>query len=277
MCLIVEKKQGHVIRRDELTRWIISNADGWGIMSVADGQVQAAKGLGIEELWRTLESNRHREYYLHLRMATHGDVSDANTHPLLITRGVWLMHNGIVGINTLDAPEKSDTVHWVEKVLRPLLDLVPDASEAIRSPWFRVMVESYGGLSNRFVFMDVQGAVTFNDEAWHELPSGMRVSNTYALGDFVHSTGNLYGPAVLPLALSAPGYIEPWIREDHKRTWEDDPDTGYTTGGIADACMEDDFRQLIGAEYSDVEEFTYSYPERAAAVLHMLVSEADCR
>ena len=268
MCLIVEVRQSDTLTFSEVKDWEEANADGWGIAYPYNGVVTVLKGHGLKSLWRAIQEHKGRAYYLHLRMATHGSVKEGNTHPYPVTRGVWLLHNGVLDIDTSTSAARSDTWHWIESVLKPLLDSVPDASAAIRTPWFRAMVELYGGPSNRFVFIDGQGAVTMNDAAWHTFKGrGMRVSNTYALGGWVSKMGTSKYPNTSTGTLSFPQQQTSTFNWNlGGESWELEED---------DPTCEDDFRFLIGAEYNQVEDFVYSHPERAADVLHSLVNAED--
>lgn len=182
MCLIIEAKPEHNIKFQQLENFMRQNQDGWGIMlQPEDDAVPVVyKGMGIHKLWKAYRELKARPMYIHLRMATHGDVKESNTHPYPVLDDLWLMHNGII-----TAPEyntaRSDTWHFIEYILKPLLEDSSNRYDLIRSSHFAWLMYEYLGNSNRLVFMDRQGAVTLNSDNWHTIKSmDMRVSNTYA-------------------------------------------------------------------------------------------------
>jgi hypothetical protein len=75
--------------------------------------------LDEEALLDTVRRHEAAEYVLHLRQRTRGGLSAHNTHPLRVTNGLYLMHNGTLGIPSRVAG-MSDTWHLVTDVLRPL-------------------------------------------------------------------------------------------------------------------------------------------------------------
>lgn len=280
MCLIVEKRAQDRLEYSDVKDWATANPDGWGMMYVEREQVTVVKGFGFKKLWRTICQNSGRPYYLHLRMATHGKVKDGNTHPYLVANGVWLMHNGIVDIDCTSNAARSDTWHFIDQLIRPLLDDAADAGATIRSTWFRTMLESYMGPSNRIVIMDGAGAVTFNDTAWHTFStSGMRVSNTYALGG--HAQYDMDVAAymgrfkVKSTDLKSYGNVYTWKDDglSTKNDWErPDPwDKPENYGNGFDRTVEHDIAYLEQNDTVGILGFVTTEPERAADVLYDLL------
>lgn len=300
MCLIVERKEGDTLDFERVKDWHGANSDGWGFMFVRDGAVHVEKGMTFAALWRGIQRNSDKAYYLHLRMATHGDVQDSNTHPYEVLPGMWLMHNGIVDVPGMPfVSERSDTWHYIDSVLRPLLMSQPDPSSAIRAPWFRTMLEMHGGRGNRFVLMDAQGALTFNDDQWHTFPSGLRVSNTYALGGRKASLLGAVSGSVTAwkagtgAASADKTWLSDYLREAKQQRLDNaneaywrkvddsavDADTGeprdiWESPLAGDPEPTDDERLMTGCTEDDALDFTYQSPERAAALIHYLIG--DC-
>jgi predicted glutamine amidotransferase len=186
MCLIVRTQRDIPLTDDVLRDMHQRNADGYGFAYVKDGELQIEKnhqdnvGLFIETYKRTAEY----EPVFHLRMRTHGDIDEANTHPYPAKYGIWVMHNGIIGFTSQEPDKtKSDTWHFIEQYLNPMLDSFSSPHDAIRSLPVRMALAGMVG-SNRLVLSDNYGHVLINTPIWHKCVNpnfkGLLVSNTYA-------------------------------------------------------------------------------------------------
>ena len=72
--------------------------DSWG-MCTCDGTLHVRKALGrpVEPLAQGYASLPGRTGMAHTRWATHGEVSETNTHPVMDCRGsIAVVHNGVV-------------------------------------------------------------------------------------------------------------------------------------------------------------------------------------
>lgn len=175
MCLIIHKPESKLIPAALLTDAYTRNSDGWGIMFVDNGEVQAIKGFSLDELIRHVELIQGgRQIFVHLRMRTDGAVNIQNCHPFQVgSSGVYMMHNGIIDIETYGG--KSDTAVFVD-MITPILesnrDLVFDTG-------FTSLVHEYIGHS-RVVFLHPNGKYNIiTDSAWVEW-EGLSLSNRYA-------------------------------------------------------------------------------------------------
>lgn len=204
MCLIIDRATTrptlpHAFLADVWTR----NSDGWGMMHLHRGRVYVRKGLDFPGLLRAVSDAGDRPYWLHFRMATHGDVSLANTHPFDCGHGIFMMHNGIIGTSAYEdymfpltdepsladefliEPEQSDTAQFIAEIVRPLLDGAKNPIRFLHSKIFEELIEKYVGHSNRLTFLSPHGHVIINPDTWHVINrayglKGLRVSNTYA-------------------------------------------------------------------------------------------------
>jgi hypothetical protein len=117
----------------------------------------------------------------HMRMRTHGLIDLTNCHPYEVISQdegypLWLMHNGVLHTgNELDAT-KSDTWHYINDYLRPMLLKNP---EWFTSPQFNEMVGEHIG-SNRFALLDAYGNMTVVNKEQGIEHNGAWLSNTYA-------------------------------------------------------------------------------------------------
>lgn len=99
MCIILVGQVSEIRKVGLEDAWAC-NPDGGGIAYPDNrGKVKTIKGLMTLDALRDALStvSRSTKIALHLRLATHGSVSQANTHPFPIGRsGSVLMHNGIL-------------------------------------------------------------------------------------------------------------------------------------------------------------------------------------
>ncbi|HZP13054.1 MAG TPA: class II glutamine amidotransferase [Nevskiaceae bacterium] len=122
MCLIVHKPAGIGVSEDLLRAALSLNRDGWGLMGFApNGRLLLERHAEIDEeaVIDTVRRYEPAEFVLHLRQRTRGGVGPHNTHPIRVSTGLYLMHNGTLGIPSRVAG-MSDTWHLVTDVLRPL-------------------------------------------------------------------------------------------------------------------------------------------------------------
>ena len=127
MCLIIHKPAGLAIDQELLRAAISLNRDGWGLMGFdPTGRLLLERHAEIEfdHLLKVVQRESNSEFVLHLRQRTRGAVAAANAHPFRITEGLYLMHNGTLGVESR-VPGMSDTWHFVTDVLRPLAQRHP--------------------------------------------------------------------------------------------------------------------------------------------------------
>ena len=99
------------------------------------------KGLWtFEEFWARFAPYMRYEALVHFRWASMGTINTVNCHPFALCGGGALVHNG--HMDAYGSTSQSDTAHWVETVLNPLLRTYPNALQqpSIR----RVLADSIG-------------------------------------------------------------------------------------------------------------------------------------
>ncbi len=122
MCLIVHKPAGISISEELLRAAMSLNRDGWGLMGFApSGRLLLERHADLDEDAVLDAARRYQaaEFVLHLRQRTRGGVGPHNTHPIRISTGLYLMHNGTLAIPSR-VTAMSDTWHLATDVLRPL-------------------------------------------------------------------------------------------------------------------------------------------------------------
>lgn len=179
MCLLVHHKPDTEFTLEHLRDFFNKNSDGFGALVNQGGGVKVIKTVGnldeIHELYNN-EIKGH-EAVIHFRMKTHGDIDLFNCHPYQVTQDLWMAHNGILSTGNTADISKSDTWHYIENYLKPLLARDP---QLIHEPAFQKLIESHIGYTNKFGFMDGSGKVIIINRQAGVEHFGAWLSNTYA-------------------------------------------------------------------------------------------------
>jgi hypothetical protein len=160
------------------------NPDGLGLMyAAADGAPMHHKTLTADApdavvmatawLCAALPDDE-RPVAFHARYTTHGDKDLDNCHPYEVDGG-YLMHNGVLDIETRSDARRSDTWHYC----RNFLD--DGAAHAILgSERGRRLVGEHIGESNKFAFLSRDGQIVIVNRDSGVECEGLWFSNTYA-------------------------------------------------------------------------------------------------
>jgi len=187
MCLLITGKSNAVRAALLNTNAMLDvifrkNGDGVGAMYPNnDGTLAMPKALpktlGECNAFIAALPDDERTLALHFRMKTHGDIDLDNCHPYPVIDGVALMHNGVLRHGNDGDKTKSDTWHYVAKIVRPMLEA--NAKLFTLAPIAQLMANDIGG-NNKFAIMDKDGElVVLNKSAGIE-HAGIWFSNTYA-------------------------------------------------------------------------------------------------
>lgn len=154
------------------------NPHGFGIMVLhEDGRLELRRRsrTHINTLRTVYERFREQQCVIHFRYGTSGNISQVNTHPIRVTREVYVAHSGTIEVNR-HRNGRSDTWHFVQDYLRPLLKHRP---EALHEAGFQNLVRAWTGPNNQFVFMDARTGKTviINREQGVEI-DGLWLSST---------------------------------------------------------------------------------------------------
>jgi hypothetical protein len=192
MCLIIHG-QSNVVRSTLLTAGLIEdifchNPDGIGIMYAGgSGPIvvrrlpkTAAEARAIVELLPTDE----RELAMHWRRRTHGSVDMDNCHPYAVgVRGTaqrddmvrgYVMHNGVLTIDTRSDETKSDTWHYCNQYLSDGMIAL------VHTPAYVKLIEDHIGEGNKFVILGWDGRMAVIGRDRGIEVGGLWWSNTYA-------------------------------------------------------------------------------------------------
>ena len=189
MCLLVTQTAGVVFDAELLQEIYYRNSDGIGVVFTNEhGEVEVHKLVPANErdfLEFYGQWIAGRECAWHARMRTHGhtDLTNCHPYPISLPDGsvAWLMHNGILSHGNKADTSKSDTWHYIEDTIKPMLAESPGVAHTAA---FRRLVEQDIGASNKFVLVTPDGrSTTFNEaagELWVRPDGTCWMSNTYA-------------------------------------------------------------------------------------------------
>lgn len=274
MCLIIHRPRGHLnLLPEEFFADVWSkNSDGWGIMYLNEDnpekvEVGTVKSIKYDTFWATYKKleEEDREMVIHFRMATHGTISDANAHPFEVVPGMYMVHNG-----TIDHPFKarkntSDTVAFVDQVVKPIVECFKDPEYIIRDDAFLFLLEKAAGANNRLVFMDKQGITFVNKKHGHQHPTlNVWVSNSYAYSWGKPEANKVLAPVSRPYGYTY-GYGSVYDDYDYESYNAPSPTTNrYDVNRVAqqyEKILVDEFFQNHAVRLDDISLFRKMYPE----------------
>jgi hypothetical protein len=220
MCLLITQPAGTTFDYNFLSGVYSKNKDGIGVMYAENGKVHVTKHLPKTDAEALDFYNQHingKECAVHYRMQTHGDIDLLNCHPYQVISAdegheMWLMHNGILHTDNHKDKSKSDTWHYIEDFLRPMLLKNP---EFFMTEAFKTIIGEHIGSGNKFVLLDYLGnMVTINDDQGVDY-NGAWLSNTYAW----NAIGQPYKSRRVYPTYTAPAYTSTYTRSS---VWDDD-------------------------------------------------------
>jgi len=153
MCVIAAIPSDAILSKTRAERLWDRNSDGGGFAYIgSDEQLMVGKYLTeksfMEQYFKAKEENPHTPFLVHMRIATHGDVTVENIHPFRVDDHTVMAHNGILSKLTMRSDkDRSDTRVLVEEVL----PLMPE--NWLDNVLMRELVESWIGVGNKLVFL----------------------------------------------------------------------------------------------------------------------------
>lgn len=161
------------------------NSDGLGVMYAEDSSLFIRRIVPTteEEFVKFFRENvEGRACAWHARMKTHGHIDLTNCHPYQVISAeegypLYLAHNGVLHTGNNKDKSKSDTWHFIQDYLRPMLLKNP---EFFMTEAFSDLIGDFIGTGNKFILMDAYGnTVTINEDQGVQ-HKGAWLSNTYA-------------------------------------------------------------------------------------------------
>lgn len=191
MCLILHTSKGVTPKDELLEAAYTNNKHGFGIFfPTKAGKIHAHKILpktfdDVLSTWRQYK-DASVEKGLHFRFKTVGEIERSNSHPFRVLtkathgREIWLMHNGTIHNAPEIIKDRSDTWHFVNYLLRPILAESPDL---ITDTDFQRMLGDMIG-KDRMLLLDGETGtfirINSTSIGAHER-DGMWLSNNYGL------------------------------------------------------------------------------------------------
>lgn len=175
MCLALYKPAKTKPDKEAYRNGFENNDHGAGFAAIAEGGLIIAKGFfKFKKFWKAFAPYADCPAIVHFRLATHGKHDEDNCHPFAIADNLAMIHNGILNICTKDDKTKSDTWHYVEKILKPLHAKQP---EFYSDPEIRFLGES-AIAGSKFIFLRSDGDVCiWNEDAGSWAEDGHWYSN----------------------------------------------------------------------------------------------------
>lgn len=157
MCTFFVKKPNQTIKKEHFTAIIDNNPQGFGFVYTTGSKLVIVKSASpdAEKMWSkfcdAVKQYPKSNFIGHGRIATGSNLNNENTHPFLVNKSLAMVHNGILRQFPSTA-QKSDTVQYIEQVLRKLPKNFCD-SKAIMDMIGRDIT------SSKFAFLSVDNKV----------------------------------------------------------------------------------------------------------------------
>jgi len=251
MCLIIDNPDGLRIDQTLIDNAVKGNSDGWGFMTSRRGRIHITRGMTYAGLQDAIDAHEGKPHVVHFRFATHGTKNLDNCHPFSVLGGKYaLMHNGILSVPSHDA-NRSDTWHFAEYVLGPILQVHPDL---FGSQYLTVMLESIIGPGNKLVILRADGKTMIVNRKAGLSHDGLWLSNDYSLPGKTR-------------ALSAwPGWK--WDDETEEVTDDEKDETGH---GTWEQSARDEtpnsLTDFADVEYGDLLDYVCDHPESVTELI----------
>lgn len=152
-----------------------------------------------EEIWNIIKDKE--EFAIHFRYATHGILNLTNTHPFVVSKGLCMMHNGVMSKFGDLNKDWSDTKNFVEYFLKPYVE--EEGINVIKDESFKQDLEKIIGSGNKLLFIDNDFNFTIVNEKAGVWKDGCWLSNTYSIEPPYSSYYSAYAPKDGTAALSS--------------------------------------------------------------------------
>jgi len=178
MCIAIAKSASKEISKETMSTCWQHNPDGAGFMYNANGRLKIKKGFfTFKEFWQSYSASVHNKGIkaaIHFRIKTHGEINHENCHPFRVNEHMGFIHNGIISsISTKEDKSKSDTWHFNEQLLKPMVHKYADILE---TDSIQMLIGDYIGHS-KLVFLDDKDDMWIINSHLGEIDDGIWYSN----------------------------------------------------------------------------------------------------
>ena len=195
MCLIIDRQPGILFPEDKLEAAAINNSDGFGAALIDRGKIEIIKVYNgkdndPDDVLRLFADNKDVQILCHLRMKTHGTISQDNCHPFTILGDdlskygqFYLMHNGVLSAFAGSDPTKVDSDNFGQQIVRPMIERALydlEYDEVLDDPLLHRVVNYICGTGNVITLFDDKGKVVHFNMQRGIKGEGWCVSNSYS-------------------------------------------------------------------------------------------------
>lgn len=175
MCIIFHKPKNIILPNEVLENCWKSNPHGAGFMVAKDNKLIVNKGFfSLEEFINAYDVYKTENIVAHFRWATHGNKDTNNCHPFVVNENLAFAHNGVIhGIHKTGSVN-SDTWHFNEEIIKPLVNEFPNAW---KHKTLKFLLQEKIGKTNKLVFLSADGSVSIYNEERGEKAYGCWFSN----------------------------------------------------------------------------------------------------
>jgi hypothetical protein len=164
VCIAIYKPETIELYKSTVKNCFLHHSDGAGFVvhNPENNTLTIEKGFfTFDALWKAMKPYKGHRMLLHFRWATHGESNAANCHPFMIGNNLAFMHNGVIKDVRQWDKTMSDTWHFGEAIVRPLVKDYPDI---IHNPIVGTLIKDFISTGSKLVFMDNFGKVTIINE-----------------------------------------------------------------------------------------------------------------
>jgi hypothetical protein len=221
MCILIHHPANTTFSYEQLLDFYSKNPDGFGAIVKRGDSVEVIKSIGnmqeIEDLYNDQVAGN--EAIIHFRMKTHGAIDIANCHPYEVVPGIWMAHNGILSTGNKEDPKMSDTWHYIQNFLKPMLQENPNL---IFNPGFQDLIANHIGYSNKFAFMNQDGDSVIINKSSGVVHDDVWYSNTYAWTPYKFGYGKPPAPVkpYTPSAYTPNSYQPKYPAQTQSEFWD---------------------------------------------------------
>jgi hypothetical protein len=258
MCLAIYKPADTAPDWDAYDNGHWHNDDSWGFASVVDGKIVRRRGVGtFAEFRAAFEPFAHCQSIIHFRFATHGETSKDNAHPFMVGKGVAMIHNGVLDIKCNLNSRFSDTWHYVQLVLKPMLEADPNFFH--RQHVCYAMGMAIKGSKMCFLRDDGTHAI-WNEDDGLTMPDGHWYSNNSFQRSYRWGLGNSHRASVSIWEDGGSATRSTTTSDDSPKWWHcsdkctDDSDGDTVTAVVRESTEDAEVTEECEYEYEDENE-----------------------